>query len=48
VAGGSIKNIVLNAAFRAADDDSAVTPGHLLHGIRREFDKVGKVWSEPR
>ena len=48
VAGGSIKNIVLNAAFLAADDDSAVTPEHLLHGIRREFDKVGKVWSEPR
>ena len=48
MAGGSIKNIVLNAAFLAADDDGAVTPGHLLHGTRREFDKVGKLWSEPR
>jgi hypothetical protein len=47
VAGGNIKNIVLNAAFRAAAEDTAVTPAHLLHGVRREFDKVGKVWSDP-
>ena len=48
VAGGSIKNIVLNAAFLAAADGGVITSEHLLAGTRREFDKAGKVWSEPR
>ncbi|MGK5110664.1 AAA family ATPase [Geodermatophilus sp. CPCC 205506] len=48
VTGGSIKNIVLNAAFLAAADGGPIRPQHLLQGTRREFDKVGKVWSDPR
>ncbi|HET6393377.1 MAG TPA: AAA family ATPase [Blastococcus sp.] len=48
VAGGNIKNIVLNAAFLAAADGGTITSRHLLDGTRREFDKAGKVWSEPR
>jgi SpoVK/Ycf46/Vps4 family AAA+-type ATPase len=47
VAGGSIKNIVLNAAFLAADDGGTITARHILAGTRREFDKIGKLWSEP-
>jgi SpoVK/Ycf46/Vps4 family AAA+-type ATPase len=57
VAGGSIRNIVLNAAFLAAsaseaDSDrgsgQAETIGmpEILHGARREFAKMGKRWNE--
>lgn len=46
VAGGNIKNIVLNAAFLAAADDGVIAMEHLLHGARREFEKMGKLWTE--
>lgn len=45
LAGGNIKNVMLNAAFLAAADGGTICPRHLLHGTRREFDKVGKVWT---
>ena len=47
VAGGSIKNIVLNAAFLAAADGGIIGTRHILQGTRREFEKIGKLWSEP-
>jgi MoxR-like ATPase len=47
VAGGNIKNIVLNAAFLAAAEGSTIGRQHLLRGTRREFEKIGKLWSEP-
>jgi AAA+ superfamily predicted ATPase len=47
VTGGNIKNIVLNAAFLAAADGGAVDLRHILRGTRREFEKIGKLWSEP-
>jgi hypothetical protein len=47
LAGGSIKNVVLHAAFLAAANGGVIRPAHLLHGVRREFDKVGKVWTDP-
>ena len=57
VAGGSIKNIVLNAAFTAAaaremnsnpNDEEAAAIGmrEILHGTQREFAKIGKLWSK--
>lgn len=46
VAGGSIKNIVLNAAFFAAADGGVIGMEHLLRGARREFEKIGKLWDE--
>jgi hypothetical protein len=46
VAGGNIKNIVLNAAFLAAAEGSAIGMHHLLHSARREFEKIGKRWDE--
>lgn len=46
VAGGTIKNIVLNAAFLAAADGAAINPQHLLHGTKREFEKAGKQWRD--
>ncbi len=47
VAGGNIKNIVLNAAFVAAADGGVIDRRHIVHGTRREFEKLGKLWSEP-
>jgi hypothetical protein len=44
VAGGNIKNIVLNSAFLAASDGGVIEMGHVLHGVRREFEKMGKLW----
>ncbi|MFI5910941.1 ATP-binding protein [Dactylosporangium sp. NPDC051541] len=44
VAGGSIKNIVLNAAFFAAADGGVIDRRHILNGTRREFQKIGKLW----
>lgn len=48
VAGGSIKNIVLNSAFLAAGDGGVIAMDHLLHGAKREFEKMGKLWDEVR
>ncbi len=46
VAGGHIKNIVLNAAFLAAQDGGRIQMEHLLDGTRQEFEKIGKLWNE--
>jgi SpoVK/Ycf46/Vps4 family AAA+-type ATPase len=46
VAGGSIKNIVLNAAFLAAADGGVIDRRHVLRGARREFEKIGKLWND--
>lgn len=46
VAGGNIKNIVLNAAFLAAENGGIIDMGHILHSTKREFEKIGKLWDE--
>jgi SpoVK/Ycf46/Vps4 family AAA+-type ATPase len=40
--GGNIKNVVLAAASLAASEDNPVTMAHLLRGVSREYQKVGK------
>ena len=45
ISGGSIKNIVLNAAFLAASAEQSIGVQHLLHATRREYQKMGKVLS---
>ena len=47
VTGGNIKNIILNAAFLAAQEDCPICMAHILRGARREFEKIGKLWREP-
>jgi SpoVK/Ycf46/Vps4 family AAA+-type ATPase len=42
VAGGNIRNIAVNAAFLAADENRAVTMSHLLRAARREYEKLEK------
>ncbi len=46
VTGGSIKNIVLAAAFLAAGDGEPIGESHLLHATRREYVKMGRVLPE--
>ncbi len=46
ITGGSIKNIVLNAAFFAAADGGVIGMEHILRGARGEFDKIGKLWND--
>ena len=44
--GGNIRNIVLSAAFLAAENGGAVGMEHILSGARREYEKMGKLWRE--
>jgi SpoVK/Ycf46/Vps4 family AAA+-type ATPase len=43
IAGGNIRNIALAAAVLAASDGGVVNMAHLLHGTKREYQKMGKV-----
>jgi len=45
VTGANIKNIALNSAFLAAADDGTIGYTHILRGTRREFEKIGKLWT---
>ncbi len=46
LSGGNIKNVALAAAFFAAADGGIVNMSHLLQATRREFQKLGKVFTE--
>jgi hypothetical protein len=46
LAGGNIRNIIVGAAFLAASDGGSVTMNHLLHGTRRELQKMGRLMNE--
>ena len=46
LAGGSIKNVIVSAAYLAAADGGTVRMRHLLHGTRRELRKMGKLVNE--
>jgi SpoVK/Ycf46/Vps4 family AAA+-type ATPase len=46
LAGGNIKNIIVNAAFLAAEDSEVIGMAHVIKGAKREFQKIGKVCSQ--
>jgi hypothetical protein len=46
VAGGIIRNIAMNAAFLAADDDAPVGMAHLLDAARGEAAKRERMFSD--
>jgi hypothetical protein len=48
LAGGNIKNIVLNAAYYAAENGQVIDMAHILHGAQREFEKIGKIWEQKK
>lgn len=43
LAGGSIRNILVSAAYLAASDGGMVTMAHLMHSTRRELQKMGRL-----
>ena len=45
IAGGTIRNIALAAAFLAASEGRAVGMDHLVRATCREYGKIGKVFS---
>lgn len=46
LAGGNIRNIIVSAAYFAAADGRIVTMDHLMHGAKRELQKMGKLIHE--
>ena len=48
LAGGNIRNILVGAAYLAASDGGVVTMAHLLHGTRRELQKMGRLVDEEK
>ena len=46
LAGGSIRNIIVAAAYLAAADGGPVTMADLLHSTRRELQKMGRLVEE--
>ncbi|UFJ38959.1 AAA family ATPase [Brevibacillus humidisoli] len=43
VSGGSIKNIVVSAAFLAAEEKQPISMPHILRACRHEMEKTGKI-----
>jgi ATP-dependent 26S proteasome regulatory subunit len=46
LSGGNIKNIVVNAAFLAAQNGRVIRMEHLVHATRREYEKMGRFCTE--
>jgi hypothetical protein len=46
LAGGNIRNVLVSAAYLAAADGGVVNMEHLLHGVRREMQKMGRLVGE--
>ncbi len=43
LSGGNIRNVVVTAAYLAAEDGTDVTMRHLVLGVQREFRKLGRL-----
>ena len=43
LAGGNIKNVVLNAAFQAAENDTPISMFYLILALKTELQKEGKL-----
>jgi ATP-dependent 26S proteasome regulatory subunit len=46
LAGGNIRNVVVNAAFLAAESGSAIGMEHLIRATRREYEKIGRICTD--
>jgi ATP-dependent 26S proteasome regulatory subunit len=46
MAGGNIKNIAVSASFYAAENGQVIRMKHLMRAVRREYQKLGRVWGE--
>lgn len=43
IAGGNIKNIILSAAFLAAENSEKINMRHIILATKREFQKMGRL-----
>lgn len=43
ISGGNIKNIVISAAFIAAEKNEPISTGHIIKAARTELNKIGKM-----
>ena len=43
ITGGNIRNIIMAAAFLAAESGESVGLAHMLHATRREYQKIGRL-----
>ncbi len=48
ITGGNIRNIIMAAAFLAAENGRAVAMSHLFHATRREYQKLGRLIDEEK
>ncbi len=46
LAGGNIRNVIVYAAFLAASEHKPISHRYLIHGIRRELRKMGRLIDE--
>jgi ATPase family associated with various cellular activities (AAA) len=46
LSGGNIRNVVLSAAFEAAEDDEAVSMAHVIRATSAEYRKLGRLCVE--
>lgn len=46
ISGGNIRNVALNAAFLAAEQQTNIEMKHVLHAARREYVKIDKLLTE--
>jgi hypothetical protein len=46
ITGGNIRNVVLAAAFLAAEDEAPISMRHLVRGAGYEYQKMGKMLLE--
>ena len=46
LSGGAIRNCSLAAAFRAADENSEISMGHLVRAVAQEYGKQGRLTLE--
>ena len=44
--GGYIRNAALSATLLVAEEGTAVTMMHLVKSVGREYEKLGKLFSE--
>ncbi|NEP85312.1 MAG: hypothetical protein F6K39_48850, partial [Okeania sp. SIO3B3] len=47
LAGGNIRNIIVNSAYLAATNGGMVQMHHLMHSTMRELQKMGRVVRKP-
>jgi hypothetical protein len=46
LSGGNIRNVVVNAAFLAAESGTAIGMEHLIRATRREYEKTGRICTD--